>query len=106
MTLISSVLDALPFYMLSIFPVPASVIKRLDAVRRNFLWKGSEDKKKLHLVKWVELTVCKEIGGMRIRNLKKQNQGLMMKWLCKFTPCEDMLWKDVIIAKYGMMITG
>lgn len=38
---------------------------------------------------------------MGIRNLKKQNQSLM-KWLWKFATGDDMLRKDVIIAKYGM----
>lgn len=91
-TLINSLLDALPSYMMSMFPVPGSVIKRL----------GSEDKKKFHMVKWVDITVCKEVGGMGIKNLKKQNQSLMMKMLWKFTSWEDLLWKDVIIAKYAV----
>lgn len=50
LTLVNSVLDALPSYMMSVFPIPASVLKRLDAVRRNFLLKGSEDKKKFTLL--------------------------------------------------------
>lgn len=41
-----------------------------------------------------------DMGG--IRNLKKQNQSLMMKWLWKFSNEDNMLWKDVISAKYGM----
>lgn len=49
-------------YMMFIFPVPAtaSVIKRLDAMRRNFLWKDSEDKRKFHLVKLEDLIVCRK----------------------------------------------
>lgn len=42
-TLIDSVLDALPIYMMSIFPAPVNVIKRFDALRRNFFWHGSGD---------------------------------------------------------------
>ncbi|WMV40485.1 hypothetical protein MTR67_033870 [Solanum verrucosum] len=38
LTLVNSVLDALPSYMMSLFPIPAKVTKRLDAIRRNFLW--------------------------------------------------------------------
>ncbi|WMV27178.1 hypothetical protein MTR67_020563 [Solanum verrucosum] len=44
LTLVNNVLDALTSYMMSTFPIPAKVTKRLDAIRRNFLWKGSEDK--------------------------------------------------------------
>lgn len=50
LNLVNSVLDALPSYMMSVFPIPVSVLKRLDAVRRNFLLKGSEDKKKFTLL--------------------------------------------------------
>uniref|UniRef100_A0A0V0HGK6 Putative ovule protein n=1 Tax=Solanum chacoense TaxID=4108 RepID=A0A0V0HGK6_SOLCH len=37
LTLVNSVLDSLPSYMMSVFPAPASVTERLDAIRRNFL---------------------------------------------------------------------
>ena len=33
---------------------------------------------------------------------EKQNQSLTMKWWWKFANEDNMLWKEVIIAKYGM----
>lgn len=47
LTLINSVLDSLPTYMMSLFPIPAGVIQRLDNIRRNFLWQGKKEKKSL-----------------------------------------------------------
>ncbi|WMV25486.1 hypothetical protein MTR67_018871 [Solanum verrucosum] len=41
-------------------------------------------------------------GGLGIRNLRKQNQSLMLKWLWKFANEDHMLWKEVITTKYGM----
>ena len=38
-TLINSVLDSLPTYVMSLFPIPPIIIKKLDRLRRNFLWK-------------------------------------------------------------------
>ncbi|WMV38316.1 hypothetical protein MTR67_031701 [Solanum verrucosum] len=102
LTLVNSVLDSLPSYMMSVFPAPASVTERLDAIRRNFLWKGSEDKKKYHLVKWEELIQSKRGGGLSIRELNTHNKSLMMKWLWKFASPEEALWKEVIRSKYGM----
>ena len=49
-------------YLMSIFPMPASVIKKIDVLIRNFVWQGNEDKKKYHLVKWEELLVNKKAG--------------------------------------------
>jgi len=51
LTLINSVLDALPTYMMSLFPIPAGVIKRLDRIRRNFIWHGDKERKGYHMVK-------------------------------------------------------
>jgi len=82
--------------------MPSSVSKKIDVLRRNSLWQGNEDKKKYHLVKWEDLSVNKKAGGLSIRNMKKQNQSLMMKWLWKFATEEGMLWIEAILAKYGM----
>ena len=52
LTLVNSVLDALPAYIMWIFPTPINVIKRIENIRRDFFWQGTEDKNKFHLVKW------------------------------------------------------
>ncbi|WMV49343.1 hypothetical protein MTR67_042728 [Solanum verrucosum] len=102
LTLVSSVMDSIPSYMMSLFPIPASVTDRLDVVRRNFTWKGSEDKKKYHLVKSEELLESKKGRGLNITKLHRHNKSLMMKWLWKFASPEEALWKEVIRSKYGM----
>lgn len=72
-TIINSVLDALPTYMMSIFPIPNGVIQRLDKISRDFLWKGTEenDSTVKHLVKWNKVLWGKIHGGLGVRNLKK-----------------------------------
>ncbi|WMV37031.1 hypothetical protein MTR67_030416 [Solanum verrucosum] len=44
LTLINYVLDALPTYMMSLFPIPPGIINRLDSIRRKFLWQGNKDR--------------------------------------------------------------
>ncbi|WMV59186.1 hypothetical protein MTR67_052571 [Solanum verrucosum] len=102
LTLINSVLDSMPSYMMSLFPIPDGVIDRLDALRRNFLWEGNSETKKFHLVKWAALIGNKQVGGLEVRNLKTQNQCLLMKWLWRLASNEQALWKEVIQAKYEM----
>ncbi|WMV60154.1 hypothetical protein MTR67_053539 [Solanum verrucosum] len=91
LTLINSVLDALPTYMMSLFPIPPG---------RNFLWQGNKEKKSFHLVKWEEVMTSKENGGLGIKNLKLQSKALSMKWLWKYANNNQMLWREVIGAKY------
>lgn len=70
--------------------MPASVSNCIDALRRKFLWQGSEDNRKYHILEWDELIVGKGTGGLNIKNRKKQNQSLM-KWLWKFANEDGML---------------
>lgn len=52
--------------MMSVYPMPATVSKSIDALRRHFLCKEVKTKK-FHLVKWEELIVNKDISGLGIR---------------------------------------
>ncbi|WMV33279.1 hypothetical protein MTR67_026664 [Solanum verrucosum] len=70
LTLINSVLDALPTYMMSLFPIPPGVINRLDSIRRKFLWQGNKERKGYHLVKWKKVINDKRVGGLGSRTLR------------------------------------
>ena len=77
--LIKSTLSYLPTYLLSLFPIPAEVAKRIEKIQRDFLWVGLNDEAKIHLVDWD--TVCSPIseGGLGIRKVRKFNQALLGK---------------------------
>ncbi|WMV13960.1 hypothetical protein MTR67_007345 [Solanum verrucosum] len=90
-TLINSVLDAMPTYMMSLFPIP---------VVRKFLWQGNKDKKGYNLVKWNDLIMGKKYGGLGIKNLQNHSKALRMKWLWKYANDKHPLWRKVLKAKY------
>ena len=52
LTLIKSVLSSIPAYFLSLFPLPASVALKLEAIQSKFLWGCFGSDFKFHLVKW------------------------------------------------------
>jgi len=66
-TLINSVLDSIPTYFMSLFPMPAKVQNHLDKIRRDFLWEGNSKDHKFHLAKWAKVTMPKQFGGLGIK---------------------------------------
>ncbi|CAL5415136.1 unnamed protein product [Camellia sinensis] len=70
-TLIKSVLSSLPVYFLSIFKLPVGIAKALHRIQANFLWGGSEIRKKVHLINWKEVCLSKIKGGLGVRNLSQ-----------------------------------
>lgn len=69
LTLVNSVLDGIPTYLMSLIPMPASLEKNIDKIRRQFLWEGNVEKRKFHLVKWSIVTKHKKEEGLGVRNL-------------------------------------
>jgi hypothetical protein len=44
--LTKSVLQAIPTFMMSVFPTPQGILQKIRAIQRDFLWQGAETKKK------------------------------------------------------------
>ncbi|KAL5700050.1 hypothetical protein ACHQM5_025549 [Ranunculus cassubicifolius] len=61
----------------------------------------SEEKKKIHWVRWERLSLPKELGGLGCKRLKAMNEALLGKWLWRFGEERDHLWRMVIAEKYG-----
>ena len=106
LTLIKSTLSNLPTYFLSLFPIPADVIKRIDKIQRNFLWGSSEEEVKFHLVKWDSICRPYVNGGLAIKNLRVFNTALLGKWLWRYGLEREALWRKVIREKYGSLEGG
>lgn len=100
-TLIKAVLNSLPVYYLSLFKMPEGVAKILDRVQAAFLWGGAELKRKLHIVKWGEVTKSRLTGGLGIKDIREFNDCLLAKWWWRFAKEDNAMWKIVLCAKYA-----
>jgi hypothetical protein len=67
--------------MLSIYPIPKSVIRKVDIFRRRLLWQGGHQSKKIHLVDWASVCSPKNQRGLGVLNLEFMNDVLLTKWL-------------------------
>ncbi|RVW65713.1 LINE-1 retrotransposable element ORF2 protein [Vitis vinifera] len=80
--------------------------KRLEKLRRDFLWGGGKHGKKIHLIKWEVVCTQKESGGLGIRKFGILNKALLGKWIWRFAFEEEFLWRKVIGVKYGQVGFG
>lgn len=64
-----------------------------------FFWQGNSKKRKYYLVKWSKVCKAKKKGGLGIKNLRKMNVSLLVKWWWR-SENENGLWQDIVKAKY------
>lgn len=95
LTLVRSVLTAIPIYHLIATQCPKWVVKAIDNIRRGFVWKGRKDVKGGHcVVSWTR--VCRPLclGGLGIHNLEILGWALSLRWLWlkKTQPDKSRIW--------------
>ncbi|GJQ94396.1 RNA-directed DNA polymerase, eukaryota [Tanacetum coccineum] len=75
LTLIKSVLNALPLYYMSLFKAPKAVLKALESLRSNFFNGASKEDRKMVLVRWDKIMASKSKGGLGVSSLFASNRG-------------------------------
>jgi hypothetical protein len=85
-TLLKSVANAIPTYLMSIFLIPKSFYSEVTAIIRKFWWGFSQDKKhSLVFLSWDTICQPKALGGLGIRPLKFLNHSLLARLGWKLT---------------------
>jgi hypothetical protein len=85
--------------MMSFFPLPKGVIRKLDYFCSRFFWQGNESKRKNRLVKWDILCQPKDQGGLGILELNTMNIAVLSKWIYKLLTSNGM-WQQLLCNKY------
>ncbi|GKV09195.1 hypothetical protein SLEP1_g20735 [Rubroshorea leprosula] len=99
-TLLNSVLSALPIFYMSLFLLPCSVVSELVSIQRGFLWGGADLNRKIPWVKWDIVCGNKAQGGLGVSDLRRKNWALLGKWWFRFGDGVGSLWKRVVRDKY------
>lgn len=63
-TLVQSVTNTVANYTMQTSKLPVAVANEIDALNRHFLWGGSDDSRKVPLVKWDTVCRPKSEGGL------------------------------------------
>ncbi|KAJ0856138.1 hypothetical protein HanRHA438_Chr14g0680971 [Helianthus annuus] len=100
-TLAKSVLGSLPSYYLSLFKAPVGVLKKLEKIRRDFVWGKSGESHKMRWVRWDKLTRAKDKGGLGIGRIRDFNVAMIVKWWWRMREDPDHLWAKVVSSIHG-----
>ena len=77
--LIKAVIQAIPSYTMGCFKLPVGLCNEIEVMVRKF-WCGQRgEKRKIHWLKWSEMTKAKSEGGMGFRDLAMHNDSLLAK---------------------------
>ena len=94
---VKSIIYAIPNYAMCSLRLPLGFLDHIENSARGFLWRGKEfEKKRICLVKWVNVCKPKKISGLRVLNLRIQNVTLLMKFLFRFMNKQDIPWINLI----------
>nr|GEX05253.1 RNA-directed DNA polymerase, eukaryota, reverse transcriptase zinc-binding domain protein [Tanacetum cinerariifolium] len=101
LTLLKSVLGAIPIYNMSIFKVPTKVIQNMESIRARFFNGVNVNSKKPSWVRWKSVLAAKDVGGLGVSSLFALNRALMFKWVWRFFSQKNSLWVRVVKALHG-----
>ncbi|XP_019097316.1 PREDICTED: uncharacterized protein LOC109131143 [Camelina sativa] len=100
LTLLKSVLAAMPSYAMSCFQLPKSLCKRIQSVLTRFWWDTKAEKKGMCWIAWDKLTHSKQDGGLGLRDLQDFNAALLGKIGWRILNNLDCLLARVLLGKY------
>ncbi|XP_074288265.1 uncharacterized protein LOC141613431 [Silene latifolia] len=100
LVLVKAVLSSLHCYWARIFILPATVLKRVEALCRSFLWQGKEVAHSPPLIAWDTCCQTQKMGGLGIVDLRRWNVAALGKYVWWIAHKEDHLWVKWIHAIY------
>ncbi|KAL8501348.1 hypothetical protein ACS0TY_020769 [Phlomoides rotata] len=79
LTLIKSVAQTIPIFIMSYFKLPHTVIDKIRASIIWFWWGQKGEEKRTHWLRWKDFCRPKWEGGFGLRDLGAFNKALMAK---------------------------
>ena len=99
LTLVNSVLQAMPVFWATLTWIPKGTLHKIKRICSRFLWSGAKEDSVLPWVSWDKIARPKEWGGWGIKNLNDFSNSLAAKSGWRLISSEN-LWTRVVKRKY------
>lgn len=99
LSLIKSVISAIPIYTVSSTSIPYTISKQVECICANFFWQGLESVHKRHWVHWDKICYPQSMGGLGVRSLRDIQICSYVKHLWSSLH-NNSLWAKYIRKKY------
>ncbi|CAL1353160.1 unnamed protein product [Linum trigynum] len=98
--LIKAVALAQGNFVMSVFKLPASLIREINSVISNYWWGDSGGKNRIHWKNWRFMGKERAVGGMGLRELEAFNKALLVKQVWQLLQNPNSLIGRILKAKY------
>lgn len=99
-TLIKTVIQAIPSYIMSIFMLPKTFCNKIASLIARFWWRSAGKERGIHWTKWAKLQKPKMEGGLGFRDLHAMNLALISKQVWRLQNNPNALWVRVLKSLY------
>ena len=98
--LIKVLIQAIPSYTMGCFKLPIGLCNEIEVMIRKFWWGQRGDKRKIHWLKWSEMTESKSEGGMGFCDLALHNESLLAKQAWRLLQDQSSLFYKVFKPRF------
>ena len=98
--LIKAVIQAIPTYAMGCFKLPLGLSHEIETMIKKLWWGQRGEKRKIHWLKWDELTKSKMDGGMGFKDIAMFNDSLLAKQVRRLLKNPESLFYKVFKARF------
>ncbi len=98
--LISSNISSKEYYLMQSFLLPKGILDQLDKINKDFFWNKMNNTRYNPLIRWEDICVDKESGGLGFKKSFDMNCALQERLLWKLISEPSNMWVKIITEKY------